>query len=76
MASIHAPAGHVAAPVFITQQRKLRDFLADQDRLASIRSDWLYKLVGTEAREQLLRANGFTPVRVREFPRAPAYARA
>lgn len=54
--------GATCAPLFVTQQRRLRDFLADQDRLATIKADWLYRLVGTEARARILRGHGFTPV--------------
>lgn len=54
-------------PIFVTQQRKVRDFLADQDKLATIKSDWLYQIGSAETRERLLRAQGFTPVRAHEF---------
>lgn len=59
--------GAAAPPLFITQQRKVRDFLADQDRLATIKADWLYRMGSDETKERLLRAAGFTPVPGPEF---------
>lgn len=56
------PGGRPAiAPLFITQQRKLSDFLADQNRIATIKADWLYQMGSRETRLRLLRDHGFTP---------------
>lgn len=64
------------APIFVTQQRKLRDFLDDQDRLATIKSDWLYRMADTRTRARILSEHGFTPVMGREIPSAAQYATA
>lgn len=56
------------SPAFVTQHRQLRDFLADQDRLAAIKSDWLYRLVDVPTRARILRSHGFTPVIGRDLP--------
>lgn len=66
--------GTARAPVFVTQQRRVRDFLADQDRLATIKSDWLYQMGSNDTRARLLQEHGFTPVLVPTRPRLPAYA--
>lgn len=49
-------------PIFVTQQRKLREFLEDQDRIATIKADWLYRMGSQETRARLVRQAGFTPV--------------
>lgn len=58
-------AAAARAPIYITQQRKVRDFIADQERLAAIKGDWLYRLASPEARARIVRSHGFTPVRER-----------
>lgn len=67
MAQQNQAAGTAASPLFITQQRKVRDFLEDQDRLATIKADWLYRIGSDETKVRLLRAAGFTPVPGSEF---------
>lgn len=51
---MHAPADDVPAPVFITQRRRVREFIADQQRIATIKSDWLYSFCGEAGRRKLL----------------------
>jgi hypothetical protein len=42
MSSTTLYARPASPPVFVTQQRKLRDFLRDQNPIATISCDWLY----------------------------------
>lgn len=53
--------GPASAPMFVTQQRPLRDFLADQDRLATIHADWLYQIASPAGKVRLLQQHGFAP---------------
>lgn len=62
-APLRAPAiGRPLPGVYIAMHCKLRDFLADQQRIATIKCDWLYKLCGPQGRAKMIADAGFTPV--------------
>lgn len=61
------------SPVFVTQQRRVREFIADQCRLATIKADWLYRIGAEDARVRL-HQHGFTPIRATSFAQVGIFA--
>lgn len=61
-----AGLGRPLPRVYITMQCKVRDFIADQERIATLKCDWLYKLCSPEGRAKLLIEAGFTPARAED----------
>lgn len=58
-----APTSRTLPPrVYITMECKVRDFLADQSRIATLKCDWLYKLCSPAGRAKLITQAGFVPV--------------
>lgn len=55
-------ARRAIAPLFITQQRKASEFLADQDRIATIKGDWLYQMGSEQVKCRLLTEAGYKPL--------------
>lgn len=59
-AAMHVPTADEPTPLFVTQRRRLREFLADQERIATIKADWLYSFCGEAGRRKLLIQAGLT----------------
>jgi hypothetical protein len=64
--------GQPLPQVYIVMECKLRDFIADQNRIAHLKCDWLYKLCSPHGRAKMIREAGFTPVMPTERRSTPA----